>query len=77
MAEGDRNGVRQPYGDRRQEIVLIGQNMNRDLLTKMFDKALLKWNAAPPDGRSLMIHSPHGDLVRRTLLIAKITYSAV
>ena len=32
---------RQPYGDRRQEIVLIGQNMNRDLLTTLFDKALL------------------------------------
>ena len=32
---------RQPYGDRRQEIVLIGKDMNRDLLTSMFDAALL------------------------------------
>ena len=32
---------RQPYGDRRQEIVLIGKDMNRDLLTSLFDAALL------------------------------------
>ncbi|MBX9617246.1 MAG: zinc metallochaperone GTPase ZigA [Caulobacteraceae bacterium] len=32
---------RQPHGDRRQEIVLIGAGMNRDLLTSMLDQALL------------------------------------
>jgi G3E family GTPase len=32
---------RQPYGDRRQEIVLIGKDMDRAALTAMFDKALL------------------------------------
>jgi len=31
----------QPYGDRRQEIVIIGAGLNRDLLTSMFDQALL------------------------------------
>jgi G3E family GTPase len=30
-----------PYGDRRNEIVLIGQNMDRNLLTEMFDFALI------------------------------------
>jgi len=32
---------RQPHGDRRQEIVLIGKDMDRAALTAMFDKALL------------------------------------
>jgi G3E family GTPase len=32
---------RQPYGDRRQEIVLIGKDMDRAALKGMFDKALL------------------------------------
>jgi G3E family GTPase len=31
----------EPYGDRRNEIVLIGQKMDRALLTEMFDFALL------------------------------------
>jgi len=30
-----------PYGDRRQEIVLIGQNMNQESLIRMFDSCLL------------------------------------
>ncbi len=30
-----------PYGDRRQEIVLIGMGMNKDYLTAMLDEALL------------------------------------
>lgn len=32
---------RSPYGDRRQEIVLIGKDMDREALTAMFDAALL------------------------------------
>lgn len=32
---------RQPYGDRRQEIVLIGKDMDRERLTGQFDAALL------------------------------------
>jgi G3E family GTPase len=31
----------EPYGDRRQEIVIIGQNLNKEMLTKMFDSCLL------------------------------------
>jgi G3E family GTPase len=31
----------EPYGDRRQEIVLIGVNMDKEALTSMLDKALL------------------------------------
>ncbi len=35
------NVWRSPYGDRRQEIVLIGKDMDRAALTAMFDAALL------------------------------------
>lgn len=31
----------EPYGDRRQEIVIIGANMNRDEITEMLEGALL------------------------------------
>lgn len=31
----------EPYGDRRQEIVMIGMKMDKDALTMMFDAALL------------------------------------
>jgi hypothetical protein len=30
-----------PFGDRRQEIVLIGRSMDREALTRMLDGALL------------------------------------
>lgn len=33
--------MRQPYGDRRQEIVIIGMKMDKAALTKMLDDALL------------------------------------
>jgi G3E family GTPase len=33
--------MQEPYGDRRQEIVLIGIGMDKPALTKMFDEALL------------------------------------
>jgi G3E family GTPase len=35
------NVWRSPYGDRRQEIVLIGKDMDRAALTEMFNSALL------------------------------------
>ena len=31
----------EPYGDRRQEIVIIGQNLDNSAITKMFDSCLL------------------------------------
>lgn len=36
-----KKNFRGKHGDRRQEIVLIGVNMDKDLLTKMFDQALI------------------------------------
>ena len=30
-----------PWGDRRQEIVVIGQNIDREAITKKFDDCLL------------------------------------
>lgn len=33
--------MREPYGDRRQEIVIIGMKMDKAALTRMLDDALL------------------------------------
>ena len=32
---------KKPWGDRRQEIVIIGKDMNRDLIISKFDSCLL------------------------------------
>ncbi len=41
----DRNFIesiwQEPFGDRRQEIVIIGQNLNKEAITTMFDSCLL------------------------------------
>ena len=53
---------RHPYGDRRQEIVLIGAGMNRDLLTSMLDQALLtriEMERGPERWRKLADPFPH------------------
>ena len=45
-----------PFGDRRQELVLIGTNMDKEALIKMFDAALLtdeEFNADPRSWKKL------------------------
>ena len=55
---------KKPWGDRRQEIVIIGKDMKRDEVTSKFDACLLtdeKWHLNLRCGvRSLMIPSPYG-----------------
>jgi G3E family GTPase len=53
---------RQPHGDRRQEIVIIGAGMNQDLLTSMLDAALLtrfEMERGPEGWRKLSDPFPH------------------
>ena len=49
----------EPWGDRRQEIVFIGQKLDQKALSKVFDKCLLndvemkRWQRIMTSGKSL------------------------
>jgi G3E family GTPase len=61
-----------PYGDRRQEIVLIGQDMDREALTRAFDACQLTDSemALGPDGWEQFLPDPFPVWTRSTPVLA-------